>query len=211
MKRSAAIFGLALMLAFTACSSSDDEKKEEDLKAARENEVANVAAKDKYKPPAPICPQVAIIHELEYARDYGGEKPDTSQLVAAAKLVGLDGECEYQDNGIDITFKTSLAAKRGPRLGSDHADFPFFIAVVDPDQKILNKDQITASFRFKEGENITTQDEPLHVFIPLAKDKDQTGPNYQVLLGFQLNEQQLKDVRDQEDRELEAPTAPTAH
>jgi hypothetical protein len=83
--------------------------------------------------------------------------------------------------------------------------------VVDPDQNILNKEQMTETFHFKKDEKFATQDEDLHVFIPLDKDKWQTGPHFQVLLGFQLTQKQLDEVRAKEDRELTAPTAPTAH
>jgi hypothetical protein len=191
------ILGCALALA--ACSaSSDSENKEEDIKAARADAVTKAVNDEKYKPPKPICPQVAIIHELENVRDYGGEKPDPDRLVSEGKLINIEGSCEYQDTGVDIAFTLHMAARRGPRLGSNRVDFPFFIAVVDPDQNILNKDQMTASFQFDEDKRTAAHDEPLHVFLPLAKAKDQDGPNYQVLLGFQLNEGQLKDVRERE-------------
>lgn len=183
---------MVCLLALTACASDD---KAAAGKTDKDKAGQTEAVQDQ---PKPICPQVAIIHELENIRDYGTEKPDPSQLVGEARLQSLNGDCEYEDNGIDITFTIAGIAARGPRLGGDQVGFPFFVAVVDPDGKILNKDQMTADFKFSDGARIATANEPLHVFIPLPKDKDETGPNYRVLAGFQLTEQQLAEVRKRE-------------
>ncbi|HUY68470.1 MAG TPA: hypothetical protein VMV79_04135 [Alphaproteobacteria bacterium] len=209
MKRSALLIGFALMLALGACSSSSSEQKEEKIKTEQNNAAANAMADREYKNGKPICPKVAVIHELQIVRDYGREKPDPSQLVAAARIMGVTGSCAYEDKGIDVTFTADMVAGRGPRLGGDSAEFPFFVAVVDPTQDILNKDQMTATFRFEDGKKRAPHQESLHVFIPLAKKDDASGPDYQVLIGFQLSEEQLKEVRKHENGG--SPPASAAH
>ena len=46
---------------------------------------------DLVKAPTPICPQVAIVRELEGISDYGTETPDPSQLVSQARMSSIEG------------------------------------------------------------------------------------------------------------------------
>ncbi|MDX2028894.1 MAG: hypothetical protein SFW62_09715 [Alphaproteobacteria bacterium] len=197
MKKFPYLLVLILLTALSACASSDKEK---DKDAEKEEEKKEEVVEEKKK--LPICPQVAIIRELATVRDYGDEKPDLEQLVSVSRMESIEGDCEYKDEGIDIAFGLGMIAGKGPRLGGDHASFSYFIAVVDPEQNILNKDRMSVEFRFTDDKKIAERMERLHVFIPLGKDKHETGPNYQVLLGFQLTQAQLDIVRAKEDEGL---------
>lgn len=195
MKHWLLILAACLTLGLAACGSDKSDKPDSDAdkssdSAENHNDKAAKVDDDKSKF-TPICPQVAIVAPLDHIRDYGDEKPEPSQLVAEAKLIDLQGTCAYQDDGIDVTYDLNMAARRGPRLGGLHTSFPFFTAVVDPDGNILNKEPMTAEFSFASDEQISRRAESLHVFIPLAKEDQVDGPNYRVLMGFQVPDGQL--------------------
>jgi hypothetical protein len=182
---------VTMSLMLSACGSNDEKKT--DLKRAEEK---SAEAKPRTsQAPTPICPQVAVVRGLDIVRDYGAETPDPSQLIAAAKLLGTDGECEYVDQGIDVTFHANMAAKRGPRLGGSHISFPIFVAVLDPDDNVLNKSLMTAEVNFNSDGGTVNHAEALHVFIPLPKDKQSQGPHYKVLTGFQLTQAQAEEAK----------------
>lgn len=171
----------AMLLALAACADSDDSAKAKaDKSEAAPKEITETKA------PTPICPQVAILRDLEDFKDYGVEKPDPSELVAEARMVSVKGNCAYDDNGIDVTFDLNFVAAKGPRLGGLRASFPYFVAVLAPDQTILNKDRLTVEVGFSSHEPATNAAESMHVYIPLPKHKRSAGPAYQVLMGFQL-------------------------
>jgi len=138
----------------------------------------------------PLCPQVAIIRSLEKAEDYANEAPDPANLVAVAAMNRVEGVCKYEDEGADIDFILSLAAEKGPRLGEGRATFPFFVSLVMPDDSVRAKEIMTAAFAFDGEAKGARLDQPLHVFIPLAKGED--AASMRVLMGFQLTEQQAK-------------------
>ena len=156
------------------------------------------------------CPQVAFVHDLERVRDYGQEERDAKNLVAEAEFKSIEGKCEYKDGdldkdndperGVDVTYAAKLLAHKGPRLGGDHFEFKYFVAVLNPEQNILNKDMLTANVKFDSEPKGTEFEEPFHVFIPLAKNQD--ARDWRVLMGFQLTEEQLKAVRDQAQEKL---------
>jgi hypothetical protein len=183
------LLGLMLVLALAACASDDaDKNKDADKKDKDKKEAEKEQA-------TPICPQVAILRELEAIQDYGNEKPDPGQLVAKAKMRSVDGTCAYRKDGIDVAFDLNFVAAKGPRLGGLHIGFPYFIAVVGSDDNILNKERMTVEFGFSSSSEITERAESLHVFIPLPKDKRVSGPSYRVLMGFQLTQEQLDTAR----------------
>jgi hypothetical protein len=183
---------LAFALSLSACGSDKSAEKPDTEKA-----VATTTPKPEVSTASPICPQVAIIRELESIQDFGGEKPSPAEFVASAKMVGIDGDCAYTKDGIDVKFELNFVAQRGPRLGGLHIDFPYFIAVVDPEQNILNKERMVMPFGFS-SENRRTQDNvTLHVFIPLDKAQQALGPNYQILTGFQLTKEQVDMGREE--------------
>lgn len=183
------ILGLMLLTALSACGTSKDDKDSAKADADKK------AEEEKKEPPIPICPQVAILRDLDDMKDYGTEKPDPAELVAQARMLNVTGDCAYEDNGIDVHFDLNMVAAKGPRLGGLRASFPYFVGITAPDQSILNKDRMTAEFNFSSDKKVIEHAESLHIFIPLPKDKRSSGPDYRVLMGFQLDEDQLQLIR----------------
>jgi len=203
VKRLLLLLAVCLTLGLVACSGDKSDSGDKD--PSKDTEDYKKSSDAKEKATIPICPQVVIVAQLDEIRDYGAEKPDPVELVAQAKLLSVDGTCAYEtreagqdQDGIDVAFDLNMVAARGPRLGGLHASFPFFAAVVDPRGTILNKEPMTTEFGFASDQQIARRAESLHVFIPLAKDKQSQGPDYQVLLGFQLTKEQYAA--------MEAPT-----
>ncbi len=171
---------LFLVLVLAACGGGDKPTVSKDT----DDVPAKTEAK-KLKLTDLICPQTAILEQAQKVSDYGGEAPDPAQLVAEARMTAVKGDCAYRKDGIDIAFTLHLQAARGKRLGGSQVELPLFIAVVDPAEKILNKQTLTAQFKFSGSEKITDTDDLLHVFIPLSEAALQSGPDYRVLVGFQ--------------------------
>ena len=202
MKRRASLWLVPFLLSSLAMSScaffGEDEKTTNPESVKSEEDKAEAKAKSKIPTPDPICPQVAVVRGLDIIRDYGRETASPDQLVAAAKLTRVEGDCAYvkdDQQGIDVAFKLDMAAERGPRLGSSHATFPVFIAVLDPNNNVLNKNEMSIEMSLSDDEPVTYHEEPLHVFIPLPKQLQTEGPHYKVLAGFQLSPAQADEAK----------------
>jgi hypothetical protein len=94
------------------------------------------------------CPQVANLRDLERVEDHGRDAIDPSTLVAVALMKKIDGTCKYKEKGVEVKFDLSMAAEKGPRLGSGQASFPFFVSLITPEDKVRAKEMMTASFAF---------------------------------------------------------------
>jgi hypothetical protein len=184
-----------------ACSSNKDKPKPDESAKTEESKAEDKEAqKEKPKMALPICPQAAIVRELETVRDYARNETAPDQLVAAAHLKSITGDCAYRDDGIDVAFTVQVVAQRGPRLGGRRDSFSYFVAVVDPDGEVLNKEMMSTEFKFPDADaddarEPVLREESLHSFIYLPKKSRQAGPNYQILVGFQLTPEQLAAVR----------------
>jgi len=98
-----------------------------------------------------------------------------------------------------------MAAMRGPRLGGLRTSFPIFVAVLDPEGNVLNKNQISSEIKFSSDAKTTNHEEALHVFIPLVKAKQATGPYYRVLGGFQLTPSQAEEAKAAAEPQVSKP------
>ncbi|MDD3181444.1 MAG: hypothetical protein PHD48_01355 [Alphaproteobacteria bacterium] len=147
------------------------------------------------KTPPRHCPQVAILRSVEKMEDYGSDAIDPSNLVAIGYMNKIEGGCDYNDKGVDVTFNLKMTANKGLRLGGDKVSFPFFVSVLKPDESVLGKELMTASFSFAEGTKVTELVQPLHVFLPLTEEED--AANFRVLVGYQLTEDQIKAKRSE--------------
>lgn len=180
MKQKRSLFALALAVTALAGCSSD-------------------------KGPPRLCPQVAILRNLERIEDHGRDSIDPSTLVAVAAMRNIEGSCDYDDQGVRISFDLNMVAEKGPRLGGDQISFPYFVSLVGPEDQVLSKEPLTAKFEFPSGGKQVKKTESLRIFLPLKKDE--TAQGYRVLMGFQLSEDQLKAVREKESAEAPAPEA----
>jgi hypothetical protein len=172
--------GLLVFMVLAACADSDKAGTPKEAPPPKPAEI---------KTEGLICPQVAILREAEEQFDYGGDKPDASQLVAKARLRKVEGDCGYRNDkeketGVDISFTLQALAARGPRLGGNQVNFPYFIAVVDPADSVLSRQVMTAQFKFSDDKKVAELYEPLHVFIPVPLKSLPSGPDYRVLIGF---------------------------
>jgi hypothetical protein len=187
MKKAALLWiAFAPFLALAACSSTDDGVDK--IKAGDKPEKAKIK---EINTDNLICPQVAILREAQKVYDFAGENPDPAQFVALAQMKSVEGDCGYKEGGIDISFKIHMSSTRGKRLGGGQIDFPYFVAIIDPAENIVRRQVVTAHFQFEGSDRNADHDEALHVFVPVAKENIQSGPDYRVLVAFKLPANQM--------------------
>lgn len=180
----------ALVGLLAACSSTPKTEDGADL-AKTEGEAKVEVKPDPAKEPLPICPQVAIVRELDtllrtkdgVAYDEREAKPEA--LVNGAKMTRVKGDCTYRKDGVDAKFKLSLVAAKGALQEGLEASFPYFVAVVDPSGHVIDKVNYSAEIGFSSEKQTMDHDESLRAHIPLELKDRASGAAYQVLMGFQ--------------------------
>jgi hypothetical protein len=136
------------------------------------------------------CPSVAVVRDLHQFADFGrAEKPARAEFVAAARLDGVRGDCGAEDKKIVANIDIAMRAFRGPRLGGDRAEFPYFVAVLDRDDYVVAKQNLSATFSLTQNDKMVEKVEAVRVNIPNPVGRD--GRYWRVLVGFQLSPEQL--------------------
>lgn len=136
-----------------------------------------------------VCPQVAAIRDLAQIADFGrDESPGLDRMVALGKIESIEGDCTFREASIDTNFELHVAARRGPGLGGDKVEFPYFVAVLDRNDVPVNKQNLSVALRFAPEHAEAESVENIHIAIPSGAHADDV---WRVLVGFQLTPEQL--------------------
>lgn len=167
LPRGAALAGLALL---AACSST--EKREA------------------------ACPQGVIPEDAAtVTRFREGPGRDLTDVVAQGEIVNILVQCKYDKRGVTVDLQVAVAANRGPADRSRAAEFDYFVALVDPQQNILVKEPFRVKFEFRDNRTRLGTVEEIEPRLPLADVMK--GPEYRILIGFQLTPDELAWNRSQ--------------
>ncbi len=143
------------------------------------------------------CPEAVIVDDLESMSEFTDPaNPVSRNLVSTISLTGLNSECTYNEeaNNVAVQLAMNFEGRLGPRGRARNGDkpffaYPYFVAVTTPGGEIMAKEVFATSVSYGKEENMLAQSESLRQIIPL--EKNSTAKGYKVLVGFQLDEQQL--------------------
>jgi hypothetical protein len=158
-----------------------------------------VAACSREKPEA-ACPRGVIpADSASVTRFRDGPGRDLTDVVAEGEIVNILVQCKYDKRAVTVDLQIAIAGDRGPADRSRTAEFEYWIAIVDPQQNVVTKQPARVRFQFTDNRTrlgqVLNEFEP---YIPLADLKQ--GPEYQILVGFQLTPEELTWNRKQKAR-----------
>lgn len=152
---------------------------------------------DSYDPTLPQgCPEVSVLREASEVTQFrpGGGR-DLTDVVARAVIADYSGECDYVDDPARVEMEMALAlvGERGP-AASGPTTVDYFVSVIDPQGRILNKRVFSAELAFESGAARGGSIQQLRQVIPLPSLIE--GEAYGVIVGFQLTPEQLRFNRE---------------
>lgn len=141
----------------------------------------------------PGCPNVGVLRDAGTFRMVDAQ----GQLQGVAVLSDVQAICEYSDTG--VTVEATLTIRGTPADGASPGRIPveYFVAVTDPNRNILAKQTFATGVDVPGGQTGFAL-EQLVQFIPAARTIDARW--YEVLIGFQLPQEQLDTNRIMNER-----------
>lgn len=144
--------------------------------------------------PPPPCPSVSVLRDAaELIRYRPGPGRDMTDVVEQAKFASYKLTCDYNRNKLTVELTLDIVAEAGPAAQGREMEVPYFVAVIGPDDKILAKKVFTSVIDLPVGQRRAGVREETEQLIPLQDF--QTGASFQIMIGFQLTEAELKDNR----------------
>jgi len=144
--------------------------------------------------PAP-CPPAKIMPELKEMVEFSDlSNPSSKTEISRLKIREIKSHCTQEDGNLVVRLDISFDGALGPKARIRETDkpsyaFPYFVAVSGPKGGVLAKELFAASISYDAQQNETSQVETITQHIPLNGDGN--TPDYSVLIGFQLAEEQL--------------------
>ncbi len=145
------------------------------------------------------CPQGIIpADSAKVTRFRDGPGRDLTDVVSEGEILDILVQCKYDKQGVNVDLQVAVGSTRGPADRSKVTEYDYFVAVVDPQLNILAKEPFHVRFEFKDNQTKLGSIEELEPRLPL-KDV-MKGPDYQILVGFQLTPDELAWNREQRAR-----------
>jgi hypothetical protein len=135
------------------------------------------------------CPNVGQAPGADKIPLFGPAGHASKDVVVGGRIYDISTNCERDKVGLVIDAKITFVADRASAATKD-ATLPYFVALVDPQQRVLTEEsfQITVQFVGGEAER-RMPPEDITVHLPV---KDPTvGNAYYVIVGFQLTPDQI--------------------
>jgi len=141
------------------------------------------------------CPQIKVLDELSRITQFTNQKsPKNDEKIASARFTTLDATCSVAPNSVTLEITLDFEGEAGVvglRNQGSEASFayPYFLSVITPNGQILSKDVFALSMIYNEGKSRVHKQDRLRQTIPLMSG--QQADEYQIVIGFQLSEDEL--------------------
>jgi hypothetical protein len=136
-----------------------------------------------------ICPSPYIAPNLDTAAEFrpgGGTSP--ADIRFGVKLIAVNSNCQNEKVGLRAdTTMTFVAARSDPTL--TQGDFTYFVAIADAAQNIQAKKEFSLRVEFAPRQNRMQVTDRIAVGLPLRDVS--AGGSYAIIVGLQLNQEQL--------------------
>ncbi len=135
------------------------------------------------------CPTAEIAGTLGSVTRFRGDPGNPANLAYRATLSNIQSDCSFGDDSVTVTVNVTVMAEIGPAATERSAEFPYFLAVATPGDRVVAKRQFGGALNFGTTQRRTGVTDTLTETIPL-KDLKQSD-RYHLMLGFQLTPDEL--------------------
>jgi hypothetical protein len=144
--------------------------------------------------PGPPCPPVSIIDEtasLVQFKDGGGR--DITDVSYGAEFQDVRWSCDYGEMALVVELELLIEAGRGPTFATSAATLRYFVALADRQERIIAKRVFDVAVAFEGDARVHVVEE---IVQRIGLRPGQVGIDFVILVGFQLDRDQLEYNRD---------------
>ena len=141
--------------------------------------------------PKEPCPRLSILRDAAQATYFlEGAGQDLRDVQYQARFGTVERECKIKQGEVVTWTAIEIVAARGAPASKTTDGFAFFVAVVDPAEKILAKEVFVTPLEFDRDQRSSVVVEKIEQRFTLRSGE--RAVQYSILIGFQLSREQLK-------------------
>ena len=142
------------------------------------------------------CPPVSALYEASRIVEVVGDEPVFTNIAYTGEITGVELICRYvDDRPLRAEVEIDFAFGKGPKADSNRHSYTYWVAVTRRSSKVLAKEYFTVDATYDsrgiDGRKEIIQD----IVIPRADDTI-SGANFEVVVGFDLTDDQLAFNRE---------------
>jgi hypothetical protein len=162
---------------------------------AHKNKESGIPGADKDANVGP-CPLMGVLSDAARLVEIKGEEK-FANVGYTAEIRNVSGLCRYVGTDpITMDLSVEMAFGRGPMAQSDTHTYRYWVAVARRDVAPITKQYFDAVVKFPSGADRTGEIQHIEkITIPRA-NKDTSGTNFEILVGFDLTPEQLAFNRE---------------
>ncbi|MEO0981072.1 MAG: hypothetical protein AAFX03_00300 [Pseudomonadota bacterium] len=137
------------------------------------------------------CPTAGAIYDMSRVIEFSGGEERFGDIAYTAEIVGVRLFCRYVGGDpILAEVEIDFAFGKGPQGQASRHEFPYFVSVTRRSGKVLSKAGFVVEAEFGREQVTSKTDLVGRILIPRS-DETISGVNFEVLIGFELTEEQL--------------------
>ena len=146
-----------------------------------------------------VCPVVGVLSDASVLRVFG-DGAGRDQANTAYELEFMRAhllECELKKDVMTAALRFEARARTGPAAPSSEYEYPYFVALLNPDGEVVSKTIRKGTVKFKSGKTgafFAQEYDDIEFTVPEGKD----GLGFEILIGFQLTREQIEFRRAQD-------------
>ena len=147
-------------------------------------------------PNAGPCPTVGALYDAGRIVKFEGDSEQYSDIAYTGEIIGVRLFCRYVDaQPLLAEVEIGFAFGQGPKGLADRHDYEYFIAVTRRNRTVLAREDFIVSADFHKGSVDSAAEIISSIRIP-RRDQTISGGNFEILVGFDLTDEQLKFNKD---------------
>lgn len=138
-----------------------------------------------------ICPRVQLLEYADRLTEFAkGSGRDLTDVVLSGRLVDFDGECNVEDDTVELDLTVEFVLERGPANRSREGRFAYFVAIPEFHPAARGKRVFPVEMKFESGVNRVLYRDEIAIEIPVTGER--RAPDFNIFMGFQLDRDQLR-------------------
>ena len=145
---------------------------------------------------AGTCPPAGSIYNASRVVDFKNNEQLFSNVEFTGEIVDVRLFCRYAGTDpVRAEVEIDFAFGKGPAAIGERHDYGYWVAVTRRSGKVLQKQHFTVSADFSDGPVVGETEILQRIIIPRA-DESVSAANFEILVGFDLTEDQLQYNRE---------------